>query len=153
MLSRVMMQDFTSRQMRQGVGILYSSHDDLLHHVAHLRRAVIVEEAVSVFAILRLAVLDECSQQAVCLGRRQVQFLLGDAGATPVIVDNEVLPGERLYHVVRLPKHEVPDEVGLTEVEDAVVEDLVYAVLRHLHANGGVSIEGIHLLPRRAGEK
>ena len=79
MLSRVMMQNFSSRQMRQGVGILYSSHDDLLHHIAHLCRAVAVKEAVTIDAILRLTVLDEIAHQPTCLIWREVQFLFGNA--------------------------------------------------------------------------
>ena len=132
---------------------MYATHDDLLHHIAHLSCTVAIEETVSVFAVLRSAVLDEIAKQPTCLALSQIQFLFGNARASLVIIYDKVFPRNGLHHVVRLAKHKVPDKVGLRHIEDTVVEDFVNTVLRHLKANGGMPVKGIDFLTWRTGEE
>jgi hypothetical protein len=73
----------------------------------------------------------------------EVEGLLVDVGAPVEVVVEEVVEGCGGEDIVGVPLKEAKDEVGLLEVEDAVVEDDVEVGVGVGDTEGGVAIEGV----------
>jgi len=130
-------------------GVFQVAEDD----VAGARGAVVVEVVVAIDAVLGQIVLLESSHDAPLLVGIEVDHLLGDLASVGAILLAEEGEGGDAHLIVGEPEDEAQHEVGLVEIEDAIVDGHVDAPCGILVAQGGMAVETIDFLVGRTGEE
>ena len=92
-------------------------------------------------------------EKPVGLGTCKIEHLGRDGRPPALVVLREILPLGAHHHVVALPQHEAPYEMGLAEGEDAIVEDHIHAAGEVFAAKGRVAIQLVHLMTWRTGDE
>ena len=123
------------------------------NHVARLRRAIIIEDVVAVFAILGLVVYLDGFGEANLLFGWDIELLLDDSPSLVGISLTEVVVGLNPHEVIRPAQDEPRHEERLAHVEDAVVHGDIDSPLGVHIVNGRMSVEAIRLLPGLACEQ
>ena len=126
----------------------------LQQHVASTGGAVVVEEVVAVFAVLRAVVLfDGIGYFLLVLWREVVQLLLDDSPLFVGIGGTEIVERLDAHLVVGESEDEAQHEVRFPEIEHAVVDGNVNIFVTVDVVDGRMSIEAPRLLSRLAGEQ
>ena len=117
-------------------------------HIARPRRTVIVEEIVSVDAVLRLIVLTDCLFDIEFLLRREAQPLLDNSPTLAHILVAELVERLDAHLVVGAAEDETENEIGLREAEHAIVDDQIHIVEAVSITYSGMPIETPNLITR-----
>lgn len=112
-------------------------------------RAVVEEEVVAIYAVLRLVVDHQRLPDPGLAYGVEVQGLLRHFASPHLIFDHEVARVLRCQPIVCLSFGKTVDEVRFREVEYAIVEHYVELLRFVLYAQRRMSVDRVHLIFRR----